>query len=361
MSSLKSLPINYHILHANEQYPGHDNTKWTKVFSKTSIQFQSPTCLGEKSVNFDTLLSYEIPELGVLKLEKGIILGPNGWILDQGGYLFPEFSWYGLHIEEMDLSKKKYKVIKLEGSCLSLTSDWSNVNYGHFLLDGFCRLNIFLQAGYSLSNVDYFYCPSSVGSNIRLLKKFGIPIDKCVSPENEIAIQTDILYAPSFPGIRRNYLAWIPQFLKRIIPVPEKPPYRLLYIPRYTTRRILNDNSLIAIAADCGFEIFDPMKSDDSARVFSEASIVVSAHGSALADIAFCQSGTKILELIPSDHIFPYWYTLANAVGMQYFYLIGKSNNERPIMKGPSPYDFYIDESEFQIALKTILKIHSNS
>ncbi|MFH0756862.1 MAG: glycosyltransferase family 61 protein, partial [Bacteroidota bacterium] len=298
----------------------------------------------------------EVPEMGLLELNYGIIAGPNGWIFTREGYLLPQYSWYGSHPEEMDPPAETHELRKIDGTCLSLTSDWSTVNYGHFLLDGLCRLFLFLQAGYALSDVDYFYCPTTTGSAKRLLGKLNIPVERCITPDEHIALQPRLLFAPGFPGVRRVYPRWIPSFLKEAMIEKTIRPFRWLYIPRNTTRKVQNETSLISIALDHGFEIFDPLKCDDPPSVFSEAAVVVSAHGSALADLAFCQPGTSVLELIPSDHMFPYWYTIANAAGMHYFYLVGQSTEERTAMNGPSPYDFTINEDDFRIALQRILE-----
>jgi hypothetical protein len=72
-----------------------------------------------------------------------------------------------------------------------------------------------------------------------------------------------------------------------------------------------------------------------------------------LTNIVFCPQGAKVLELLPSDHIHPYYYTLADASGLDYSYLVGQSAGQRPPGAfGPSPFDFSIDPSEFRAALE---------
>ena len=89
---------------------------------------------------------------------------------------------------------------------------------------------------------------------------------------------------------------------------------------------------------------------------FAEAEVVIGAHGAALANLAFCQPGTKVFELMPSDHVFPHWYTLSAAADLNYNLIIGKSEKERQLPKfGPSPYDFFIDPIIFEKALTELI------
>jgi capsular polysaccharide biosynthesis protein len=113
---------------------------------------------------------------------------------------------------------------------------------------------------------------------------------------------------------------------------------------------------LIPILQRFGFDVYDVKTVTDEARYFSEAAVVVGAHGAGLTNLAFCQAGTKVLELIPSDHVWPYFYTLADAAGADYHYIVGRSLGSRPPGTfGPSPFDFIVDPSVFERALREIL------
>jgi capsular polysaccharide biosynthesis protein len=101
------------------------------------------------------------------------------------------------------------------------------------------------------------------------------------------------------------------------------------------------------------FEIYYPEDHKRPEDDFAQAEIVVGPHGAALTDIVYCFPGTRVLELIPSDHVYPYFYTLASAAGLEYYCLPGTSTSVRSkSVAGPSPYDFYLDPDEFNAALK---------
>jgi capsular polysaccharide biosynthesis protein len=219
-------------------------------------------------------------------------------------------------------------------------------------LHGLGRLDLFRRAGFALPDVDFFYCAVPDEHSRRMLVKLGIPPAKWVVATDGVAVQADIVLAASFPGIRWNYPSWGVDFLRRAFtPSPVTPELRL-YIPRITTRRIINEDILVQTLNEHGFKVFDPPQHEEPLNYFARAAIVVGGTGSGLANLAFCRPGAKVLELIPSDQVTALHYTLAEAAGLHYGYLVGESTSVRPLSKsGRSPYDYRIDEEEFRNAL----------
>jgi capsular polysaccharide biosynthesis protein len=126
-------------------------------------------------------------------------------------------------------------------------------------------------------------------------------------------------------------------------------PYRRLYITRGGgTRKVTNESALVAHLNEAGFEIYDPSRHLDPWLDFSQATAVIGPHGAGLTDLAFCLPGTAVLELLPSDHVYPYYCSLSQAAGLRYGYLIGQSERQRSKRTfGPSPYDFVVNERQF--------------
>jgi len=321
------------------------------------IRRDPPIRYGRRIADFESNLDPEFPDLGVLELEEGYVIGPDGWVVSREEYLLPEHSWYGLHMNNIRLSKRPFEVVRLKGVCLTLASDWAADNFGHFLLDSVTRFDLFKKAGFDVTDVDHVYYAAPNNHSDRFLEMMGIPREKLIKATRGMALQADIVLAPSFPGARRNYPSWAVDFLRRTFAPASVSRRRRLYIPRTTTRKVINEEAILSTLRAHNFEIFDPVLCENQPRHFAEAEIVVGAHGSGLAGLAFCQPGTRALELIPSDHILPYYYTLSTAGGLRYGYLIGDSVAERPPSSfGPSPYDFRIDESAFHNALTEIVE-----
>lgn len=347
------------------------SAQWHEVYDEAPVELQEPRNFGDLEAKFERWLDSTFPPLGVVELHNGYSVGPNGWVVTNDEVLLPDQSWHGRHVEETELSwcfpfrsdltlqlDPSVPVEQLDGTCLSLTSDWSMLNYGHFLLDGLSRFELFRKAGFELSDVDHVLVPSPNPGWSRFLDILGIS-DKVIEPQKRKAFQADTLIAPTFPGTRCVYPRFVVDFLRREFLSESSGQGRRIYIPRTTTRQPTNEDTLISILKEFGFEVFEPVEHKNPPRVFSEAEIVVGAHGAGLADIAFCQPGTKILELIPSDHVRPYWYTLSEAADLEYGYLVGPSTKERltpaDAWPRPSPYDFTVDEGDFRKAVTSLV------
>ena len=336
----------------SQEYARRFSGRWHPAYSAAGrVSRRPPVRYGTRVADFETPVD-PIPELGVLELQRGNVIGREGWIVSREGQLLPDPTWYGIHSAELEQRlrgrRPLSRVVRVKGTALSLVTRSADSNYGHFLLDSVGRLALLEKAGIRLDHVDHFVgaIPSEGAKGI--LERAGVPLDRLILAREGVSIQPDVLLAPSFPGSRRNYLPWLVEFLRGTVPAPENVPARRLYIQRRSSRRILNEAQLLPLLEEHGFEIYDPAEHADSPADFAAASIVVGVHGAGLAGVAFCRPGACVLELIPEDHVMPYWYTLSEAGGLRYGYLIGDSHASS---LGASKSDLSIDVVDFGAAL----------
>lgn len=83
---------------------------------------------------------------------------------------------------------------------------------------------------------------------------------------------------------------------------PAEKPHRRIYLTRAhvkTGRKLINEAELRDLLATYDFEIIiaDKLSVAAQAKLFNESEYIISPHGAALANITFCEPGTKILEL----------------------------------------------------------------
>lgn len=306
-------------------------------------------------------LTPQFPELGVLEIPSGALYGAAGWVVGRSGCLLPEHSWYGTDLAHMPLPETWEEPAAAGGTCLSLASDWSDGNYGHFMLDALPRLHLFERAGFSWNEIDHIYCPAIERDRERVrtwLARYGVPMDKCcLEPlPGASGKRFERLLAPSFPGLKRNYPTWVAAFLRRALDTENVPREtgRRLYLTREGGRRkVRNEEQLLQILAEFQFELFNPMEHNEPWKVFAQASQIVGAHGAGLTDIAFCSSNAVVLELIPSDHQYPYYCSLAQGAGLRYGYLLCESDSHRgDAAWGPSQADIVVDHRLFRRSLE---------
>jgi capsular polysaccharide biosynthesis protein len=344
------------------EYAERVGAEWREVYAAAPAPPPMLTAIGTRSGELESKLCQLFPPAGVLAIRAGSLFGPEGWVTGAGGHWLAEHSWFRGHASGARPLISRQQPRRLPGTGLTLASNWSWENYGHLLLDGLSRIHLFAEAGFSFADVDYIYCPAkNPAKAAALLQRYGVPVDKCIltalSPGS--GIQFDTLIAPTFPGIRRNYPQWVPSFLRGALPSGTREPHRRLYITRGNgTRKVTNESALIPNLTDAGFEIYDPSQHADPWLDFSEATAVIGAHGAGLTDLAFCATGGAVLELLPSDHLHPYYCSLSQAAGLHYGYLVGQSERQRSKRAwGPSPYDFSVEAPRFIRGLEWIMSV----
>jgi capsular polysaccharide biosynthesis protein len=96
--------------------------------------------------------------------------------------------------------------------------------------------------------------------------------------------------------------------------------HRLIYIDRggSANRRLPNEAALVARLRTRGFHIVRPetLELDGQIALFRQAGMVVGQLGAGLANIAFCQKGTVIYELVPEHHRNPCFVAMASQGGL---------------------------------------------
>lgn len=145
----------------------------------------------------------------------------------------------------------------------------------------------------------------------------------------------------------------MPRYLRQAFgPLPPAGRRRLRIGRTGRRRSIVNADKVDRVMRAHGFEAYDVSAAANLADDFATAAMVVSPHGGVLADLAFCHPGTQVLELLPTDHVVPYYYTLSVAAGLDYRCLVCRSLQERPDgPRTPSASDFTVDVGELTEAV----------
>jgi capsular polysaccharide biosynthesis protein len=247
-----------------------------------------------------------------------------------------ETTWFNDNLVPSNLPATFRKPTYVEGPCLALVSEFAAFNFGHMLLDALSRAQIPHECGVGMDQIDHFYLyrPTS-DTGWQMLDSLGISREKCIWAEDVEMVVADKLLVTTFPGTRRNYHPIVTRALKRPLQkCPSASPKRRFYVPRTGARSVENEDELISIVRRYGFEVYDYRHEPDEFAAFADAKIVVGAHGSDIALIGAAGSGSTLLELVPSDHMHPYFYSLALGAGVEYHCIVGLSEEHRESMEG---------------------------
>lgn len=297
----------------------HPTVKWRSVFPATPCRYPLPC--GPEALT-SRLWKSDWPELGVAVLPNGRVLNGEGWPIGEKDTLLidlatglerPEYSSYLMTRCAMDSTRA--------GRALNLGTVFGGDNYCHFLLEALPRLELFWRAGFTFADVDWILVPSFQGSSRDLfLRALGLPQEKVIYLQNRRQYQFRELLQPAFPG-RETYSApWVAEFYRERLLKPQGIPQQRklrLYVAR-SVRGLINDAELWGGLQTRGFVRLEPTTWDDNVRTFAAADLIVGPHGAGLSNVIFAPSGGQLIEIVPGDRPFPFFYSAASSAGLSY-------------------------------------------
>ncbi|MEQ9121403.1 MAG: glycosyltransferase family 61 protein, partial [Alphaproteobacteria bacterium] len=139
--------------------------------------------------------------------------------------------------------------------------------------------------------------------------------------------------------------------------VPSPTPSKRIFISRLDApkRRLLNHDAVMALLERYGFEhaTLSGRSVEEQAALFREADVIVAVHGAALANLVFSPPGQKIIELLPSNHLQPCFWTVGKIGGLDYTIL---RSTEKPLPVAKWRLDVDADLTIDTDALEALLK-----
>jgi capsular polysaccharide biosynthesis protein len=92
-------------------------------------------------------------------------------------------------------------------------------------------------------------------------------------------------------------------------------PHRRLYVTRRDARRrILNEDAVITLVGQYGFEVVCPgdLSVVEQVTHFSEASVIVGPHGAGFTNMIFAPEGATLVELFGSNYVNGCFWAITN-------------------------------------------------
>jgi capsular polysaccharide biosynthesis protein len=146
-----------------------------------------------------------------------------------------------------------------------------------------------------------------------------------VEPRRYSHFQCDQLLVPSLrgqPGFpTKKVVETLNDFVSALSSETAVRP-ELLYVSRARARRrkVSNESELVAFLAARGFtQVFlEDLPWNEQVALFQSAKIVVAPHGAALANLAFCSPGTRVVELFNRNYLNGCYWRLSTIRGLDY-------------------------------------------
>ncbi len=128
----------------------------------------------------------------------------------------------------------------------------------------------------------------------------------------------DKLYLSSFRELSPRKIRW----LEKLAGKTTKHQGANIYISRSDTnsRHISNENELLEVLQRYNFNkaILSQMSLYDQIELFSNAAIIIAAHGAGLSNLVFSPPGTHVIELMPFNSMIKCYWVLSNIKNINY-------------------------------------------
>lgn len=309
---------------------------WVKtICGEDFFQHDAPKTLGEPNDRaFLINRNYPTAKASLFYLQNTFLLGEKGLVFTAGHQLFQEFTHnFGVSTLKKFLWKHPFyiftkKVKKIRGTGAVLVSPEAH-NYYHWLNDVLPRIKIYESV---LGQIDHFCIASRVPEKfLEVLNDFDIPRKKILFINENEKLHFDHLYVASLPGSEGRSPQWAVEYLRKklIKPATAIKPSKKIYFKRGadTERKVLNEDEIITMLEENGFEIIEPGKLSihEQAALMQQSKVVIGTHGAALSNLVFCQPGVAVIEIFSPDYFrTDCYYTLSAALKLNYWYLVGE-------------------------------------
>jgi Glycosyltransferase 61 len=194
-------------------------------------------------------------------------------------------------------------------------------NYYHWLLDLLPRVLLLKHATQNFSNYDALLLNGSRANyEGETLTALGVPAEKIRYVDSSDRLQ---IASAVFPSMDFNIVApWKVHGLRQLASSVRSNQHRRLYLSRAhrAVRRIVNEKEISAILRQHDFEILEAenLSWREQADLFANAIMIVAPHGAALANIVFCQPGTRVVEITTRAGYRDWYWQLAAVAGLSY-------------------------------------------
>ena len=237
-----------------------------------------------------------------------------------------------MHSYNVNLAERVSEARHIRGRALVVMSDIGDGNYCHWMLDELPRLAL-LQGRTDVTVVISAAPGPWRRETLGLFGFFGVRVVE-VGPHE--AVRADVLLVPSctrdmqHPAHKAS--RWVLDVLRGSIDLPavarlpaagaETRPATRLYVGRgdSPTRKLLNEADLLNTLEPAGFVsvTMGGRSVREQVAMFARAEVIVALHGAALTNIAFCQPGTRLLEIFTPGRDTSAYGMIAGALGMPY-------------------------------------------
>jgi hypothetical protein len=318
-----------------------EGANWREIFPAEHFEMGRPAALNDIDwAVFQSAMKPVVPAARLIELRDAFVFGEDSWIFDSRGVgVLGMWDRQGRMTEIQriyalgDVSLARLgNAERLSGVTLVLNQVVAG-NFYHFMNQIMPRLAIAAHA-IDLNAIDHFITPPKTTRFMRdLLDLAGVDAAK-ICPMNEAGYRCERLIATSNPGPFHVPPKWANDYLRSIVPqAPSPVKSKRIFLARIDApkRRLTNHDAIEKLLAGYGFAhlMLGGRSFVDQAAIFREAELIVAVHGATLSHLIFAKPGTRVIELLPKNHVQPCFWTIGQMQGLDHSIILG---SEKPLL-----------------------------
>lgn len=216
---------------------------------------------------------------------------------------------------------------------VALLGTYGDDNYFHWMIHTLPRLDLLRRSCFG-EGIDFFVVHETSKRFMKeTLEILGIKESQLINIRERPHLKSRELLVPTTPSINGLVPQFACQFLKENIPAKDGFSVgERIYISRETAgfRKVLNEEEVVDFLRPFGFEkvVMDQYSVAEQAAIHKHAKVIVSPHGANLTNIAFCEPGTKLVEIFAPNFVPMCYWRMAFHAGLQYGYMLGEGENK---------------------------------
>jgi capsular polysaccharide biosynthesis protein len=231
-------------------------------------------------------------------------------------------------------------VVEVKGTVGVVNTLFSH-NFHHWLLDCVPKFGLLQAAGWDLGRIDFFILPKPLSRwHTEVLDRLSIPSAKVVGSTSRTHLRADKLLVPSFsePSRQPELYNYTPEgiaFVRKLFLTEwenhKSLPKRIIVSrEKANARRLLQSDLLSEMLAPLGFEkvLLENFSLADQAILFHSAKTIIMPTGGGLANLAFCQPDTQVVELFDPAYLPTFSFVLSQKLGLEYHALVGSNHTK---------------------------------
>lgn len=257
----------------------------------------------------------------VIALERAWVLGREGCVCDSAGEMLgavsPRAGYLGGWAHPLLQRLRPWQASGQLPEAVLLSGGHAD-NYYHWMFEVLPRALLLEQAGVEWRALPVL-APTDMAFQRESLAVLGIADVRALQAEGVISVGR--LHCTLPPFAQRVPRAAVCNWLRSCLGAKTDGPRRRLLIQRrHGKRSIRNFDELAAALVPLGFEIVAAEKLTFAEQVarFAAADCVVAAHGAGLANLVFCQPGTRVIELLSADYLTRLYADIATDCALEY-------------------------------------------